>query len=1551
MRFPKAEVGSGDTIDEYDAVRFFMQCVRAVKGTFSLATEHEHVARICRLVGGTPLAIELAVAWLKMLPCQQIADEIERSLDFLTARHQSVLVRHRSMRVVLEQTWQRLTAAEQEILSKLAVFRDGCARPAAEQVTGATLLRLTALMEKALLHLTGEGRFEIHELIRHFAEEQLHSVFGQQEETQARHCAYYATFLQQQTPNLKGKRQKEAFVAIMADLANVRAAWQYAVAHNDVYALDCAAEGLWIFSDSSGAFHEGEVAFQHAVATLTAQRSAKKLPMEQKILVGFLLAGQGHLCFRRGDLKRGRSLIEEGVILLRHAEFFAGRKLAIALLYWGWSVASRTEHEQAQHLAQESLAIFTKAEDQWGIAACMELQSRLAILSRPLAEALRLLQEGLTVSMAFEAHKLCAGFLHKMGEVALWRGDYTHAQQWLEEARTVAQEIGTLPSLIYILRDLGKLAIYQGHPDLALQIVERGFAIAQEIEPQWIRRSMLNVLAEAQRLQGNDAEAERHYQAHLQAARAGNSLAAIASSLSGLGLLAFTQGDLARAEQLLQEALALWQQLGPEAEAASVLCRLGHVFAADGEKRIQEARRRYGEALQLAFTHGLAPVALDVFVGVAQLDIRAGNLQRGSELLELATHHDASTYETQMKTQQQLAELSAHISHAQRTHTPHTQSHESDWQITVQRLVEELRTSVGENQALVPHNLPPQPTQFVGRMHELNEIVRCLSMPACRLLTIVGPGGIGKTRIALQAALRIVDDERDHWEKRALSAETASAEIDAGVSSLSIFSDGVFFVPLQPVSAASGLIAAIAEATGFHFYSDTPPTHQLVTFLRDKKMLLILDNMEHLPEGASLVSELLAKAPTIKLLVTSQQSLYLHEEWFHPLAGMTLPRRNHPASLLMAPGNEKSGDLHTDAVQFFVQCALHARADFVLDIEREQVVRICQLVDGMPLAIELAAAWLKVLSCQQIADEIERGLDILTARHQNVPVRHRSMHAVLEQSWQHLLDSAEEAVFKRLSIFRGGFTLEAALDVVDASLMALAGLVEKALLWLTPNGRYQMHELLRQFAHKQLASNLQEESTIRRRHSVYYLRLLSTRAPLLISKTRRVTVEEMGQESENLRLAWDWAVQQLNLEFLNQAIEPLYHFYQIQSRYQEGKDLFSRAWASLQQSSATREESLKNDVSVRILARSGAFSYFLCEYDAASQSLQECVTLAQSLDQRREVAFVLNLLGQLAVWRGEQERATEYLLQSLAISRELGDTSGAASALDKLANFTHATFGEYAESKQLAAQSLALSRELGRLDWVASALDTLGYITFCLGEYDEAAIYYRESLAHFESLDDHYGIAMALGGIGLVLWAMGGDNNVGATANLQKSLLICRTIGHQGQVVGRLAGLARIANDLGEYEQAQQVASEALPIARELGSPIYLAHLLNCLGESAYAMGDLPTARVYLLEALRVTSATGLLAYLAIALFHYAVLLIKEIGSDVTLSAYKQGQALELLALVQNHPATWQVYKKRARERFADLAMELPDSTVAAAKTRAERQTLQQAMEILGKAE
>jgi predicted ATPase/DNA-binding SARP family transcriptional activator len=688
LAVPQPEAVALDVLAGVDAVQLFVQRGQRARPGFSLAVEQDHVVHICRLVEGMPLALELAAAWLKVLPPARVAAEVERNLDILTAQYRDLPERHQSMRVVLEQTWAMLDQEEQRVFRRLSVFRGGFHIEAAEQIAGASLPLLALLAEKALVRVTTGGRYQLHELIRQFAAEQAHSSQDEQEQAQARHCAYYLSLLQQQTPNMKGKRHQEAFAEIAAELDNVRAAWQYAALHKDIQALDSAAEGLWVFSDSRGTFLEGETAFQQAYDALTDPPAATDLPKAHLALIGFLRAGQGYLYNRRGYVQEGRAYLEQAIALLRQVEPQARRKMAFALLYLGWIHGTNFLVEEAKRLGQESMALFTQVNDPWGIVACMELLGVVAKNSGQLAEAEQLLQEGLAMSTKIEAQKLRGGFLHNLGSIAAWLGEYDRAQQYLDEALYNSHIIGTLPGIINVERDVARLAIAQGNYDHVIQLLEAELRRLQQTRQRWQPR-LLPFLGEAYRLFGDDAQAERRFQECLQIARADGNRVATAHALNGLGILYLERGETSRAEQLQREALALWRQHGSEIESAVVCCHLGHVLAASGEKRGLEAEQIYRETLQVALKHRLAPIALDVFVGLARRLAAKGAFYRADELLALAARHRASTAETRGRAGALQSELSARMAMMSAT-AAHSAGLMLDWQDMARRLLEDL---------------------------------------------------------------------------------------------------------------------------------------------------------------------------------------------------------------------------------------------------------------------------------------------------------------------------------------------------------------------------------------------------------------------------------------------------------------------------------------------------------------------------------------------------------------------------------------------------------------------------------------------------------------------------------------------------------------------------------------------------------------------------------------------------------------------------------------------------------------------------------------------
>ncbi len=386
----------------------------------------------------------------------------------------------------------------------------------------------------------------------------------------------------------------------------------------------------------------------------------------------------------------------------------------------------------------------------------------------------------------------------------------------------------------------------------------------------------------------------------------------------------------------------------------------------------------------------------------------------------------------------------------------------------------------------VPHNLPLQSTSFVGRETEIADVTGLLQNARCRLLTLIGPGGVGKTRLALEAASRIVGRER-------------------GAAQAIAYPDGVYLIPLQSVALPEDIVAATAGAVGFEIHTARSPRTQLVDHLAARRLLLILDNYEHLLPATDLIAELLAEAPGVGLLVTSRTTLNLAQEWLYHLEGLAYPLEK-PVEPLQ----------RYSAVGLFIARARQMRHDFALEDEGVHVIEICRKIDGLPLGVELAASWLRRLSCAEIAMEIQRGLDLLESDLAGWPHRHRSMRAVLSRSWDLLGPEGREALMQ-LSVFRGGFRRESAKHVAGVSLPTLSTLIDHSLLRLTSAGRYEMHELQWEFAAEKLAERPELERVVRDRHCDFFAGFMDQ--PLLACSAREAKRRRRGWKPTSITCA------------------------------------------------------------------------------------------------------------------------------------------------------------------------------------------------------------------------------------------------------------------------------------------------------------------------------------------------------------------------------------------------------------------------------------------------
>lgn len=628
---------------------------------------------------------------------------------------------------------------------------------------------------------------------------------------------------------------------------------------------------------------------------------------------------------------------------------------------------------------------------------------------------------------------------------------------------------------------------------------------------------------------------------------------------------------------------------------------------------------------------------------------------------------------------------------------------------------------------MIAHNLPNNPSPFIGRAHELEEIARLMQDPSCRQVTLVGPGGTGKTRLALEVAKRLSPSQEN--------------------------GERVSFVPLQPLTSPELIVTAIADAMNFCFYSDDDPLEQLLAYLEWQKGLLILDNFEHLLDGAYIISEILTYAPGIKLLVTSRERLNLVEEWVFEVSGLSYP----------TPSNGTDRDAYSEysAVQLFVQNARRARPGFTLDNEHEAIARICALVSGMPLAIELASSWVRALSCAEIATEIERGLDILETPARNMPPRHRNMRAVLDHSWQ-LLTDFEAEVFIRLSIFRGGFTRHAAQVVAGASLGILSALVDKSWLRHDPaTGRYDVHELLRQYAEERL-----EQSTCadpaRKAHAAYYADFMQQQEQGIKFRRQIEALNDIERDFENIRIAWQYAAEQRDAPKIRQMAEGLHLYCDMKARFVEAEAMFRTAaqqfaesntfehrvaWAACRLrrvrmillGSVPRNDSLESEIDtlIQIARESGdlaelGFAFYASgmmrlthnSWDDAREHLTESLDIYTELQDRFYMAEMIVLVG---VTKGDANASRDHFIQANQLQREIGDMNGLSWTLNHLAR---SAFSErrYADSEVLAAEALNIQRQRDDRKGLCSGLLYASERNFSLGNFELARDQITEAL-------------------------------------------------------------------------------------------------------------------------------------------------------------------------------------------------------------------------------
>ncbi len=742
-----------------------------------------------------------------------------------------------------------------------------------------------------------------------------------------------------------------------------------------------------------------------------------------------------------------------------------------------------------------------------------------------------------------------------------------------------------------------------------------------------------------------------------------------------------------------------------------------------------------------------------------------------------------------------------------------------------------LRSSSSPRPA--PNNLPLQPTAFVGREKELQDLNAMLADPATRLITVQGGGGIGKTRLSLALGAQQLDKWRD----------------------------GVYFVSLVALADPQDIVRAIADAVGFSI--DRSDTTALLNYLSGKHMLLLLDNFEHLTEGSSLVTDLLQSAPDLKIVVTSRKQLRLRSE---------VPYELHPMQVPTPRENTLEQVSKYAAAKLFVQSARRVQPDFDLtDKTAAGVARILQLVEGLPLGIELAAAWLEALPLDEIAKEIEKSIDFLETDLSDVPERHRSLRAVFEYSWN-FLTHEERDVFMRLAVFRNGFERDAAEKVAGASLRLLTQLVNKSLLQRDPMGRYYMPKLLRQYVDEHF-TDPQQRAEAFGKHANYYGEYIARFAPALNSDRESAAMDAIEAEYDNLLLAWQTAITSNQQAFLDNVLDTIVVYYVNRSMTREGVEMF-RALAESLVSSGQADTRLYWRAVNRQMWLSGRLGNY-AEVREMSQRAYAYFSQPATRDDT-EAALALNQLSYVHMFQGDIHESIRYAQAAVEL---MGNIQNVTQWFMAMGNWGYAEFlagnhqqahliyesiehtfervsyspsgkayaknnhgeilrvlGDVPAAERLFKEAYDIFKSEKNLRGQAFTIANLAGVLFAQMRIDEADELFRESYRLNKEIGDRHGLGHALSALGNV--ASMREDNQAALRYFEKSLALRKELGDERGMADSYSDLARIYQKLGDIKNAQLMINEAINLQRAMNDISALAFSLGGNANALIMMGN-----------------------------------------------------------------------------------------------------------------
>lgn len=699
------------------------------------------------------------------------------------------------------------------------------------------------------------------------------------------------------------------------------------------------------------------------------------------------------------------------------------------------------------------------------------------------------------------------------------------------------------------------------------------------------------------------------------------------------------------------------------------------------------------------------------------------------------------------------------------------------------------------------HNIPSQVTEFVGREAELQELTKLLDEQTVRLVTILAPGGMGKTRLALELAER---------QMGSLITDTSGRG----------FGDGIYFVELAPLRDMESIVTAIAEAIGYTL-DDGNQKAQLLGFLSKKRMLLIMDNYEHLMDGASLVGEILNAAPQMQIVATSRQRLQQTGETLFHLSGMDVPEWQSAEEAM-----------NYAAVKLFMQGAKRVRPNFKLgDNNLEHVAQICRSVQGMPLAIVLSAAWLGVLSEQEVAQELQQGLDFLEAEEGGIPDRQRSIRTVFDYSWQ-MMSDAEQSIFKKMSIFRGGFTREAVQSITGANLRTLMSLVNKSMLRREANsGRYGVHELLRQYAEEKLKDSAQEMAETLAKHTGYYIDVLEKQRSILNVGSQQIqTIRDLNDDWDNIRAAWQRVIDTEDVDKIYRAGLAHYGFCQVQSLYLESQVALDKAIK------VVRKQNIEDIKIAETLSELLVAYAWICirlgSFPEAQSTADEGLVIYNKHGIKTftndTAADPRSALSVLASIRGDYDEALRLSEEARVRATEQNEPFN---LLFSYYTMTSAWLGKgnFEEAQKSAQEGNRIAIDI-RADWIRVYLvNDLGNVARALGNIEEAKQHFQTGYYLRLAFNDPEGIAVSLSHLGDI--ALLQENYEEARHLYQDSLKLYADLGDRGGLATVLKGLGQTECAAHNGEKAKEYLRKSLETSKDIDFISRTLSILNAIGE------------------------------------------------------------------------------------------------------------------------